>query len=797
MTEPPKADLEAAVEFLKRWAPAGPWVLTAIDVEGKGIETATFDPASETYCLGWLAKHRDRNLYFHVNRPTRKLTKKAGLKDIKSVDWFHIDIDPRAGENLDDERKRALALLTTNLPEGVPAPNAIIFSGGGYQAFWRLEEPIQIDGDLVKAEDAKRWNQWLEVRFEADNCHNIDRIMRLPGTINWPNKIKRDKGRVATLAKLIKFDGAPFTLSAFKQVDIVEPSGDMDGPLEVSELSRCAVPERVAKIIRDGDGDIDKGDDNSRSAWLFDVVCQLVRCSVPDEAIFSIITDPDLGVSKSVLDKKGAAVKYAHKQIKAAREAVAGSPILLSKGVPMHNARQFVRVNMPTLMRWNDDYLVHSGTVYRDLDDDTARAKMWLFMERAIQTGKKKDDPEFMPFCPSRTDVSDALDALRGVSHVARDAINPPCWLDKRADPNPREVLACRNGLLHLPTMELLPGDPQFLTRNALDFDYDADPAAPVQWLAFLTDLFGSDEDQVKLLQEIMGYFLLPDTSQQKLFYIKGPTRSGKGTINRIAIQLVGERNCTSPSLSDLEGFGLSELIGKQLATISDMRIGRFTNLAEVTSNLLKITGEDPITAPRKFKNAWNGVLGTRFLILSNDDVHIKDTSGALANRFVGILLTESFLGKEDRHLTRKLGTELPGILLWAIEGWRRLNEQGHFTVTAQSKSIVRAVHAGSDKVAAFFYDRCALDPAASTTKSEMFKAYLAWAEVEFPNDRRIGDKVFGREFLACAGGKVAIARPRIDGKRAWVYAGIKLLTGDEADAREDASAIAQRELMI
>ena len=71
----------------------------------------------------------------------------------------------------------------------------VVFSGGGYQAFWKLETPISINGDLGRAEDAKRYNQQLELLFGGDNCHNVDRIMRLPGTVNVPDERKRTKGR--------------------------------------------------------------------------------------------------------------------------------------------------------------------------------------------------------------------------------------------------------------------------------------------------------------------------------------------------------------------------------------------------------------------------------------------------------------------------------------------------------------------------------------------------------------------------------------------------------------------------
>lgn len=332
-----QGDNAAAEDFLLKWAPEGPWVLTSIRPDKQGIATATFYPAEIDAFRSWLDKFNGKsNIYFHVNSPIRALSKKANREDIKSVDWFHVDIDPRAGEDLDEERERALALLTTNLPKDVPAPSVVVFSGGGYQGFWKLEEPIQIDGDLPKAEDAKRFNVQLEIRFGADNCHNIDRIMRLPGTVNIPDARKIAKGRTPTLAKVVKFDDVVHPLKNFVAAQgvqmakegtfgagasqIVTISGNRNRISDFSELAEYKLLPRIGVIMGQGkDPDKDKAGDNSRSAWLFDFVCHLVEAEVPDDIIFSIITDPDWPISESVLELKGNAEKYAIKQIESAK----------------------------------------------------------------------------------------------------------------------------------------------------------------------------------------------------------------------------------------------------------------------------------------------------------------------------------------------------------------------------------------------------------------------------------------------------------------------------------------------
>ena len=200
----PVPDTDAAIQFLKQFAPDGPWILAAMKPRGRGPEVKTFGPDTEAKARSWVEKHNgQRNLYFQVNLSTGNLSKKASKTDIKSVTWLHVDIDPRAGDDLPEEQERIRTLLAENRPKGVPEPTCVIFSGGGYQAFWRLTEPIPIDGDETKAAEAERYNQRLEAKFRADSCHNVDRIMRLPGTVNMPDAKKRKKGRVPAPAGVV------------------------------------------------------------------------------------------------------------------------------------------------------------------------------------------------------------------------------------------------------------------------------------------------------------------------------------------------------------------------------------------------------------------------------------------------------------------------------------------------------------------------------------------------------------------------------------------------------------------
>ncbi|MEY9634117.1 hypothetical protein ABIF66_002346 [Bradyrhizobium japonicum] len=330
-------DSRAAIAFLESVYPRGPWLLTAIRPDKKAVHTKTFGPAAMSHLREWLDEHNGTyNIYWSVNPPIEPMEKKASTSEIASVNYLHVDIDPRAGEDLTAERDRILSLLTEKLPEAVPAPSIVLFSGGGFQAFWKLRDPIEIDGQLTRAEEAKRYNRQLELVFGGDSCHDIARIMRLPGTVNIPDERKRRRGRLEQLAYVEHQDmSLVYELKSFVPAPTVQLrgstsfeadttsvviSGNVARLEDVNDLDKYHVGERIKIAIAQGeDPENPKPHDNSRSAWLMHVVCELVRRDVPDDVIFSIITDPEFKISASVIDKGSNAQRYAVRQIERAK----------------------------------------------------------------------------------------------------------------------------------------------------------------------------------------------------------------------------------------------------------------------------------------------------------------------------------------------------------------------------------------------------------------------------------------------------------------------------------------------
>ena len=453
---------------------------------------------------------------------------------------------------------------------------------------------------------------------------------------------------------------------------------------------------------------------------------------------------------------------------------------VFNPGDPLRTAQAFVedrftRDGLRTLHHYGGQFYVWDGTRYRETEEATIRAKLYHFLELAWRWDSRKD--EFVPFSPNRSKVAEVVSALKAEAHLPTNVITVPGWLgaDRDKRPDAREIIACSNGLLHLPTRQLLPSTPAFFSTSALSFPYDPDAPEPVGWFKFLDDLWSNDPECISTLQEIFGYLLVQDTRQQKMFLIIGPKRSGKGTIGRVLGGLLGASNVCGPTLASLsKNFGLQPLIGKQLATISDARIRSWASQPAIVERLLSISGEDSLNIDRKYLAPWIGQLPTRILILTNEVPKIEDASGAFASRFIILTLTESFYGCEDRALTGRLRSELPGILNWAIAGWPRLDERGHFVQPQSSTDTARDFEDLGSPIGAFVRDRCVVGPGKMVAISTLFSAYEFWCTQNgsaAPPDVQ----TFGRDLRAVVP-KVKSKQRRVRGAQVRHFIGIELI---------------------
>ncbi|MFJ6778414.1 phage/plasmid primase, P4 family [Streptomyces yangpuensis] len=424
--------------------------------------------------------------------------------------------------------------------------------------------------------------------------------------------------------------------------------------------------------------------------------------------------------------------------------------------------------------RWRGSWKCWTGTRWRELEEQQMRATLYKQLEHATYVAGTDSDgmPEVKDWAPTRTKLSNLLDALAAITLLPSD-VNAPAWIDREeaaADRSP--IVACQNGLLRIRDRALLPHTPAFFNLVSVPFAYDSDATAPT-WEKFLNQLWPDDLSAIQALQEWFGYVLSGRTDQQKILLVKGPTRSGKGTIARILAQFVGQENIAGPTLASLgTNFGLSSLVDKPLAVISDARLTGNEG-GQVVERLLTISGEDTIDIDRKYRDLWTGKLPTRLMILTNELPHFGDSSGVIARRFIVLNMTVSWLGKENTTLDQALKQEMSGILNWALDGLARLQQTGRITEPASSRDAVMIMQDTASPTSAFVRERCTTGPTCEVPVDALWSVWREWAE---DNGVRAGTKqVFGRNLQSVVP-QLRRTRPRDPyGRQVPAYSGITL----------------------
>jgi putative DNA primase/helicase len=393
---------------------------------------------------------------------------------------------------------------------------------------------------------------------------------------------------------------------------------------------------------------------------------------------------------------------------------------------------------------YRGEWLQHDGSAYRPVKESelhsglacTIKAEFNRLNRIAVEfwtkEGSQGPKPESRKV--TRTLVSNTTLALQSITRLS-GKVEAPSWLESPATFPPAEIVPTRTALVHLPSIAdparaTTPATPRFFCSYALDFGFDPAAARPIEWLKFLDSLWDDDRQSIDTLQEWFGYCLTPDTRQQKILSLIGPRRAGKDTIARVLTYLVGAENTAGPTLSGLAGpFGLAPLIGKPLAIVSDARISGRTDAGVIVERLLTISGEGRVDVDRKYQETWTGKLPTRFVLISNELPRLTDSSGALAGRMILLRLTRSFYGHEDLGLFDRLVPELPGIFLWACEGWRRLRERGYLAQPQTGLELIEHLEELSSPVTAFVRERCEVGPGKEVETQALWEAWCDWCK--------------------------------------------------------------------
>lgn len=257
-------------------------------------------------------------------------------------------------------------------------------------------------------------------------------------------------------------------------------------------------------------------------------------------------------------------------------------------------------------------------------------------------------------------------------------------------DPN---RLVLKNGILNLETLSLEPFTPTQFHLIHVPVTYDTKAECPTT-IQFFNDVVG--KKQVDLVQEFIGYCLYQAYEYHVALMPVGTGKNGKSTLLTLITKFLGgSRNVSHETLQSLcyNRFAAAELYGKLANTCADIPS---TALAQ-TGMFKMLTGNDPLTAERKYGQPFTFTNIAKLLFSCNKVPETKDDTDAYFRRWIIIACNNVFTGKKcNPKIIEKLTTEteLSGLLNWALQGLKRLLTNGHFTanedIETQRKEYIR-----------------------------------------------------------------------------------------------------------
>ncbi|KAB7887137.1 hypothetical protein [Poseidonibacter ostreae] len=226
--------------FIDIWSEEYPPTIVAIhSKEKKG--TPVIDVTNiEKY------NNKDYNIYFSVNAVVNEVKQKPKKSDIVEILYAHLDLDPVADGKFSQEMRRKLLELADDID-----CTFAIDSGNGIGLFWRLSE--QLNQEEVETINKGLINYFRE--YGADKgTHNVDRIMRLPNTFNYPTLKKLAKGysKEPTKAKLIKNTDSKYNAEYFNNefgIDIYGEEDDIFSNVDFPQVNNSIATNEIKTIV--------------------------------------------------------------------------------------------------------------------------------------------------------------------------------------------------------------------------------------------------------------------------------------------------------------------------------------------------------------------------------------------------------------------------------------------------------------------------------------------------------------------------------------------------------------------
>jgi putative DNA primase/helicase len=356
---------------------------------------------------------------------------------------------------------------------------------------------------------------------------------------------------------------------------------------------------------------------------------------------------------------------------------------------------EYLKENVKAFYTAESFYIYENG-VYNDISDDEA--------SNIVRNNMIKE-------CCTMSSIIDARDQWKITILKALNNIN--C--------NPY-IINLKNGLYDVASGKIKEHSHKFYSTIQLNTSYN--PSAKCgRFIEFLKEVL--EPELIPLIQEIMGYLLIPATKAQKSFVFVGPPRTGKSTLLWVIENLIlGAENVSNIPWQELgDRFKTAEIFGKLANVFADLP----NRSIEDTGIFKVITGEDYLMGEKKNKDPFKFKPYARLVFSCNEiPKNYSDRTQAFYRRLIIIPFSKPVeADKVDAKLKDKLKEEADGIFIWALEGLKRLMDNNYnFSENHFTEREKRKYKNENNNVLCFIEECCTISNEAFCSRKELYERY-------------------------------------------------------------------------
>lgn len=306
-------------------------------------------------------------------------------------------------------------------------------------------------------------------------------------------------------------------------------------------------------------------------------------------------------------------------------------------------------------------------------------------------------------------------------------------------------LLPVVNGTINLKTGSLEEHRREHRFTKLVNVTYD--PAAKCEtWLKFLARICrdgegNTDPEELDYLQRAIGYTLSGDMHEQAFFILYGSGGNGKSTFINVIRHLLGpfakQANTSTFSVQKNKKSAeatpdLAKLYGVRFVVVSEPDEGM-----ELAEGLIKQwTGGEEIAARYLHKNEFEFFPVGKLWLNTNHLPRIKGGDLGIERR-IRVLPFTSRIEKDeqDPYLEARLMEELPGILNWAIEGYKQLAKNGLSNMPKRAQELTQTYLSDHDTISKFIMECCELGGRERiyASNNDLYERYKEWLHDAYP----------------------------------------------------------------